>query len=120
MNFSTSMQDIQSICDYECEYEPQIKNNNQKIKILLETTSQEKIRIIIDPNKTIRELIQFYFEKIKRPELFGDKSIRFILNANLFMHDSNIPIKYYLNKKMDVNTIVVDDLEDKIKPSLSN
>ena len=73
------------------------------------------MRIIIDPNKTIRELIKFYFEKIKRPELFGDKSIRFILNANLIMHDSNNTIKSYLNKKMTMNTIVVDDLEDKIK-----
>ena len=37
------------------------------------------------------------------------------MNANLVAHDSNEMIKKFLNKKFDVNTIVVDDLEDKIK-----
>ena len=114
MNASTNKQYMISLYDYACEFEPQIKS--KKVKILLETTSQGKIKIIIDPNKSIKELIKFYFEKIKRPELFGDQNIRFILNANLISQDSNQPIKTYLNKKVDVNTIVIDDLEDKIKP----
>ena len=63
----------------------------------------------------MKELIKFYFEKIKRPELYGDNNIRFLLNANLIEHDSNKLIKTYLNKKNDFNFIVVDDLDDKIK-----
>ena len=79
------------------------------------TTSQRRIKIIINPDKSVSELIKFYFEKIKRPELFGDNSIRFIMNANLIEYDSNKLIKTYLNKKNDFNVIVIDDLDDKIK-----
>ena len=54
---------------------------------------------------------------IKRPELFGDPSIRFLLNAYLLFHDSKDLIINYINKFDDVNnTIVIDDLDDKIQP----
>ena len=83
------------------------------MKIIITTTSQYKIGILIDPNKTVKELIKFYFETIKRPELFGDKSITFIWSANVITHDSNTTIKSHLNKRLDNNTIVVDDEEGK-------
>ena len=79
------------------------------------TTSQRRIKIIINPDKSVSELIKFYFEKIKRPELFGDPSIRFIMNAQLILPNSKNLIKEYINKKNDINTIVIDDLDDKIK-----
>ena len=102
--------------------EPNIQNDIRKSKILLETTSQAKIQVNIDPNKPAKELIKLYFEKIKRPDLYGDPSIRFLLNANFVAHDSNELLQKFLNKKSDVNTVVIDDLEDKIKtiPNESN
>ena len=81
----------------------------------METTSQTKIQVTIDPNKPAKDLIKFYFEKINKPELYGDSSIRFIINAKLIPHDSNNLIKSYLNSKIDINTIVVADDDDKIK-----
>ena len=81
----------------------------------METTSQTKIQINIDPNKPVKDLIKFYFEKINKPELYGDSSIKFIMNAKLIPHDSNDLIKSYLNGKIDINTCVVADDDDKIK-----
>jgi len=100
------------------EYEPKLENKNAKIKIILETTGQKKLQILIDPNKTMTELIKFYFEIIKRPDLFGDPSIRFLFNSNFTPHNSKDLIKKYISKLVDVNTIVIDDLEDKIQPSI--
>jgi surface protein len=110
----------------EYEYEPKIKNGTPKVYIILMTTSQRKIKILINPDKSMSELIKFYFESIKRPELFGDPSIRFIMNAQLIFSDSKGLIKDYINNKNEINTIVIDDLDDKIDkndktiPTLAN
>ena len=69
---------------YSYEFEPQVKSENEKIKILLETTGQKKVEIVIDPNLTMTTLIKFYFDIINKPHLFGDPSIRFLLFQNLF------------------------------------
>ena len=113
--FDSSVQINQSTIKDVYEYEPEIKSINPKIKIKLETTSQSKINILIDPEKTMTELIQFYFQILNQPELFGDSTIRFLISANFISHDSKGLIKNYINKKNDVNIIVVDDLDDKIK-----
>ena len=94
--------------------EPQVQNEESKVTIQLITTSQERIIIKFDPEKTVADLIKFYFHKINRPELFGDMNIRFLLNAEILKYDSKELIKNKINKKNEVNTIVVDDLEDKI------
>ena len=115
-------QNDELITGNEFELEPNIQNDIRKSKILLETTSQAKIQINFDPNKPAKELIKFYFKKIKRLDLYGDPSIRFLLNANLVAHDSNELLQKFLNKKSDVNIVVIDDLEEKIKtiPNESN
>ena len=104
----------------EYEYEPHIKSESAKIKILLVTTSQKKLQIIIDPNKTMTELIKFYFEVIKRQELFGDPSIRFLFNSFFIPHNSKDLIKKYINNFNDVNTIVINDLEGKIQSQIKS
>ena len=103
------------------EYEPKIKNYNHKLKIVFETTNQDKVRILIDPNKTITELIKFYFQIIKRPELFGDEDIIFLCDGLLIFHDSKDLVKNHIIKYQKFNfvkdeiIILVDDIEDKIK-----
>ena len=62
----------------------------------------------------MEELIKFYFKSIKKPELFGDKSIRFLLNSNVIEHNSKKMIKEYMGKFSFVKKIIIDDLEDKI------
>ena len=62
------------------EHEPKIKKKNP-ITFILETTSQIKVKILIDSDKTIDELIKFYFDEIKRPDLYGEQSIWFLING---------------------------------------
>ena len=97
------------------EYEPKIRNMNKKIEILFETTSQLRVKIKIDPDKTIGELIKFYFKIVNKPNLYGDPNIRFIINATLLLHNSKDLIKAKINSKLEMNTIIIDDLDDKIK-----
>ena len=94
------------------------KNINQKIitkkiKIKLSTTNQYKTKIFIDSKNTMEQLIKSYFKIIKKPELFGDKNVRFLLNGNFIPQNSKQLISEYL---MDDNNlaILVDDLEDQI------
>ena len=82
------------------------------ILVKLVTTSQYKIQIQIEPEKKMSDLIKAYFAQIKKPELFGDFSIRFLVNGKMVEHNSDYLIKNYIKK--DANTIVIDDLEDKI------
>ena len=94
------------------------KNNNKKINIILTTTRQNKIKILIDTNKKMKDLIKCYFEIIKKPDLYGDESIRFILNANFIPQNSENLIKNYVKKDNEV--IIIADEEDKIYPSFFN
>ena len=77
------------------EYQPENHTKN-KLIIALETTSQYQINILIESDQTMEELIKFYFETIKKPELFGDNSIRFLLNSFLIEHNSKKKIKEYI------------------------
>ena len=97
------------------EYEPQVTNYNQKKKIIFYTTSQERLTILIDPNKTMEELIKFFFEKAQRPDSFGDPDIRFIMNSKLILNDSKELINNYINPFNKTNIIIVDDVENKIQ-----
>ena len=63
---------------------------------------------------TVSEVIQSYFHKIERPDLYGDPSIRFLMNANVLYHDSKEPINHFIKKNNAPYNIIVDDVEDKI------
>ena len=95
------------------EYEPEKQSANKKT-IIFETTGQYKVQISIEPEKTMEELIKYYFEVRKKKELFGDKTISFMMNGNIIFQDSKNLIKTYLNKKNDVNIILVNDVEEKL------
>ena len=95
------------------EYQPENTSKN-KLTIALETTKQYQINILIGVDKTMEELIKFYFESIKKPELFNDNSIRFLLNSFVIEHNSKKSIKEYIGKHSNVKKIIIDDLENKI------
>ena len=99
--------------------------NRQDIKIftfIFETTSQNRIEILIESDKTYGELIESYFKKIKRPDLFTDKTITFLFSGNLIPKDSKDIIgKKYIDKKSKdhIYKIIVNDLDDKIKLNIN-
>ena len=104
----------------EFEYEPEEQGDTQKVKFILETISQYKVFISFDPNKTMKELIQFYFQKIKKPYLYGDPDIRFLFCARFIPHDSNDLIKMHIKDYNSTYIFVIDDVEDKIKSARIN
>ena len=95
--------------------EPEIPKINP-ITIIFETTSQKTVIINIDSNKKMKELIKFYFQIIKKPELYNVKSIAFLINGNAIEHQSEDLIKNVINN--EANKILVADTEDKMKFSI--
>ena len=119
-----NINDMFSFCDVEIPslirrikskpkpiYYPEYHN---KVKIDFVTTNQKKFKIIINSDNTIKELIRFFFQTIKRPDLFGNDSIHFLINGCMLKHDSNYLIKKYIENKYDHITIIVCDISNKI------
>ena len=99
------------------EHEPGFDKENP-IKIIFENNNIGNISIYIDSNKTIEEMISFYFEIIKRPELYGDEKIVFLRNGNAIpIPYPKEPIETLKNKGDTLETfrIVVIDQEDKMR-----
>ena len=87
--------------------------SSQKIEIQFVTTRQQRIKISIDKNRTIENLIKLFFKKVGYPEYFGDNSIIFLYNADILFHNSqDLIMDIY---KPDNDTIVVDDGDDKLE-----
>ena len=108
LNYIYSKEDLNSYT-YDSKAD---KNNNIAITII--TTNNLKTIVFISPNKKLCDLIKYYFDMIKRQELFNDPKIRFIINSNVISHDSKDLISKYMQNHNGKITILVDDLEDKI------
>ncbi len=61
----------------------------------------------------MRELIKFFFDVIKRGDLFGDKTIAFLHCGSAISHFSDNLIKDVIVND-DCMTILVADFDDKI------
>ena len=108
LNYINSTENINSYT-YDSKAD---KNNNISVTII--TTNNLKTIVFISPNKKLCDLIKYYFDMIKRQELFNDPKIRFIINSNVISHDSEDLISKYMQNDNKKITILVDDLEDKI------
>ena len=88
------------------------------MKIIFKNLSLQDIIIYIDPNKTIDDLIRFYFEINKRVYLYRDKKIIFFIDgkkiAPPYPRESIETLK---NKVLRSETIriIVFDPEDKMR-----
>ena len=75
-----------------------IQNNNAlpKINIVFRTTKAVRTNITIDYGKTVSELIQLYFKRVGKPELFNRPlDICFIFNANKMNFNDQTPVQNY-------------------------
>ena len=101
-------------------YNTGIPNQNQsmfdsgKINVIFRTTKAVRTNITIDSNKTVSELIQLYFARIGKPELFlRPKDICFIFNANKINFNDQTTVKNFFG--YTVNPFVtVNDTKDLI------
>ena len=87
-----------------------------KRTFIFETQNQDIIVITIESNKTMKDLIQLFFDKINRKDLMGDNSIYFLNEATIISFDSDQePLENKFKDYRLLNKIIVVDREDKIK-----
>ena len=110
---STTMEEVnKDIQEYEHEHE---KPKINPVTIILMQTNQEKVKIRIESNKKMKELIKFYFKIKKKPELYNDLSITFLKNGNEIKHTSEKTVKEIIGDDDKANIILVADADDKIQ-----
>ena len=85
-----------------------------KIEITFKSQSQKKIKISIDKNEKIENLIKLFFKKIGHLEYFGDNSILFLYCGNILIHNSQKLIKDYFRKEHENYIVLVVNNEDKL------
>ena len=92
------------------QHEPGLKKANP-ILIFFESAEFGTIRLYIDFNKTIDELIRCYFNEIKRPELYRDKSFSFLVDGEClhfpYSKYSKAPVENLISKIDPFKTITI-------------
>ena len=98
----------------------EVPNNekNYQIIIIFENLNFGDSNILIDPEKTIDELIRIYFKKCKRLDLYGDKTISFLINSKTitppYPKESIETLKNTVANSETIR-IVVNDSDNKMK-----
>ena len=88
--------------------------NTGKINVIFRTTKAVRTNITIDGNKTVSELIQLYFKRIGKPELFQrPMDICFIFNANKMMFNDQTTVQNFFGYNFNP-FITVNDVKDLI------
>ena len=98
------------------EYKPEINKDNP-IKVIFENPGFGNTNILIDSSESIDELIKFYFEINGRIDLYGDKSIIFLINSKCLVPPyPKEPVGTLVSEvvKSENIKICVDDNDDKM------
>ena len=78
------------------------------------TQNQMKIELSIECDKSIKDLIKLYFEKINRKDLFKDSSIYFLCGGKNYRNEEG-KVENYFRDHTKLNVIIVVDEDDKIE-----
>ena len=86
----------------------QIQSQGNKINCVFITSTGKKFTILIDPNKTIKDLIKIFFIRVENPDLINRRQdICFLYNATRLNFDSNQTVenffKFNSNPRIMVN-----------------
>ena len=99
------------------EYEKYNDKDNPMVIVFLNPGFGD-LSILIDSNKTIDELIRFYFEVTERKDLYGDESIIFLIGGKYIIPPyPTESLETLKNNNISSETIkiIVNDSEDKMK-----
>ena len=85
-----------------------IKSQDNKINCVFITSTGKKFTILIDPNKTIKDLIKIFFIRVENPDLINRRQdICFLYHATRLNFDSNQKVqdffKFNFNPRIMVN-----------------
>ena len=91
-----------------------IQNQNDRVKgrvnVIFRTTRGIKIIIFIEFGKTVSELLQIYFKRVDRPDLFfKPNDICFIHNANRIDFNDQTPVENYFG--VGAAMVTVNDMK---------
>ena len=87
---------------------------NEKVNIKFLSCTGIDVNIDVELDKTVEEIIKLFFNEINRPDLFGDKDIRFVCNASSLKQNSKIKIGNAIPLIKNGDKIVVTDVNYKI------
>ena len=88
-------------------------NAFDKMNVVFKTSRGLRINIIIDPDKTISDLIRIFFMRVDREELFQRNDIIFIYNAQKLEYNDNTRVRDYFRIYFHP-VIMANDLRDLI------
>ena len=99
------------------EHEPSNDKDNPMI-IIFQNPGFDDSKILIDSSKTIDELIRFYFKISGRKDLYGDKSIIFLIEGKYIVppypKENIATLKSKITKSGTIRIVVADN-DDKMK-----
>ena len=118
MSNITQIKDANEEKIYEYITENDCEKGN-KIKVTFMNPRESKVIILINPNRTIKELVKYFFKIIQRPSLYKEENICLITNGGNIDRKSKNEIKslFQLDEKKEL-IIIVFDLDEKLKGTI--
>ena len=119
MSNITQIKDANEEKIYEYITENDCEKGN-KIKVTFMNTAGSKVIILINPNRTIKELVKYFFKIIQRPSLYKEENICLIINGGNIDRKSKNEIKslFQLSDEKKELIIIVDDSDEKLKGTI--
>ena len=119
MSNITQIKDANEEKIYEYITENDCEKGN-KIKVTFMNTAGSKVIILINPNRTIKELVKYFFKIIQRPSLYKEENICLLINGGNIDRKSKNEIKslFQLSDEKKELTIIVDDSDEKLKGTI--
>ena len=119
MSNITQIKDANEEKIYEYITENDCEKGN-KIKVTFKNLRESKVIILINPNRTIKELVKYFFKIIQRPSLYKEENICLITNGGNIDRKSKNEIKslFQLSDEKKELIIIVFDLDEKLKGTI--
>ena len=118
MSNITQIKDANEEKIYEYITENDCEKGN-KIKVTFMNTAGSKVIILINPNRTIKELVKYFFKIIQRPSLYKEENICLFTNGGNIDRKSKNEIKSLIQLHEEKELIIlVDDSDEKLKGTI--